>query len=45
MKRSFKEKVIKAMVKVAEYEANAVNTNWPPICLGLLHQPKRPKKK
>ncbi len=40
----FKERVLKTVVKMAEFEANVSNAKWPPTCVGLLHQPKRPKK-
>lgn len=44
MKKSIKRNVLKAIGKIAEFEANVVATDWSPICAGLIHQPKRPKK-
>jgi len=44
MRRSIKKIVLKAVGKIAEYQANVVDADWPPICAGLIHQPKRPKK-
>lgn len=31
--------------KIAKMEAVKTNSGWPPICAGILHQPKRPAKK
>jgi len=45
MKKSVKKNVLQAVVKMAEIEANEKNAIWPPICVGFVHQPKRPKKK
>lgn len=39
-----KKTVLQVVGKVAEFEANKMYTPWPPICAGLIHQPKRPKK-
>lgn len=44
MKKNIKMSVLKAVGKIAEFEANVVAADWPPICAGLIHQPKRPKK-
>ncbi len=45
MKKSIKKNVLKAVVKMADFEANGGNAIWPPICVGFVHQPKRPKRK
>lgn len=31
--------------KFVKIEAVKTNSGWPPICAGILHQPKRPVKK
>ena len=31
--------------KIAKMEAVKTKSGWPPICAGILHQPKRPAKK
>ena len=31
--------------KIAKREAVKAKSGWPPICAGILHQPKRPAKK
>ena len=31
--------------KIAKMEAVKSKSGWPPICAGILHQPKRPAKK
>lgn len=31
--------------KFVKMEAVKTNSGWPPICAGILHQPKRPAKK
>lgn len=36
--------VLKTIGKVAELESNSIDNKWPPICIGLIHQPKRPKQ-
>lgn len=44
-----KEKIgkaaLKAVERIARNEAEKVKDRYPPICLGITHQPKRPKKK
>ncbi len=37
--------ILKAAGKIVKMEAKRVNSDWPPICAGFLHQPKRPCKK
>ena len=43
--KSIKKRVLKAIGKVAEIEANINAKDWPPICSFYMHQPKRPNKK
>lgn len=46
MKKANERKpVLKALAKVAETEANMKHAGWPPICAGIIYQPKRPQKK
>lgn len=45
MKKSIKKSVLKAVGKIVEYQANVTNSGWPPTCVGLIHQPKRFRKK
>ena len=45
MKKKIKESILKAIGKAVEVETNVLQKDWPPYCNGILHQPKRPKKK
>lgn len=47
MKKEIKKesRILKAVGKLAAMEAKRVDSDWPPICAGFLHQPKRPAKK
>lgn len=47
MKKSEKtgNKVLKVVERIARNEVEKVRDGYPPICLGIGHQPKRPKKK
>lgn len=36
--------IIKVAGKLVKMEAKHVDSGWPPICAGFLHQPKRPVK-
>lgn len=38
-------KVLRVIEKIAHNEAERARWGWPPICMGISHQPKRPKKK
>lgn len=40
-----KEKVLKVMVRAAEKVVKADGSGWPPVCLGFIYQPKRPKRR
>lgn len=31
--------------KFVKRETERINAKWPPMCIGFLHQPKRPVKK
>lgn len=44
-KANEKKAILKALGKVAEVEANMKNSGWPPMCIGIIYQPERPKKK
>lgn len=37
--------VLELAGKLAKREAIRAKSGWPPICAGILHQPKRPSKK
>lgn len=37
-----KKTLLKGIQKVAENELSREFSRWPPDCLGLIHQPKRP---
>lgn len=43
--KTIKKKVLEAIGKVAEVEANVVSKEWPPVCAFYMYQPKRPDKK
>lgn len=47
MKKSEKagNMVLKVVERIARSEVEIVRDGYPPICLGIGHQPKRPKKK
>ena len=38
-------KCLKVASEVIEYRTKKENLQWPPICLGLIYQPKRPVNK
>lgn len=38
-------KVLRIVERVARNEVKKVMYGWPPICFGIGHQPKRPKRK
>lgn len=37
--------MLKGIEKVARKEVEKMEKSWPPLCIGLLHQPKRPQKR
>lgn len=43
--RQIKKRVLKVVEKVVRNEAEKVWDGYPPICFGIGHQPKRPKRK
>ena len=50
MKHTIQKRVLQLLQKTAEKEVSRLNTEsaeteWPPICSLLIHQPKRPGKK
>jgi hypothetical protein len=38
-------RVLRVVERIARNEVEKVRCGWPPICLGIGHQPKRPKRK
>ncbi|MCM1083970.1 MAG: cyclic lactone autoinducer peptide [Clostridium sp.] len=38
-------KALRVVERVARNEVEKVRCGWPPICMGIGHQPKRPKRK
>lgn len=44
MKASTKKAVLGMTAKIVEKEVQKLRDQWPPTCMGILHQPKRPKK-
>lgn len=37
--------VLNLLGSVLKHEAKKVDMGWPPACMGILYQPKRPVKK
>lgn len=44
-KTNLNDSVLRAAGKLVKLEAKRVDAGWPPACVGILHQPKRPTKK
>jgi cyclic lactone autoinducer peptide len=44
-KEKLRKKVLKVVERVARNEVEKNMFTWPPICLGIYHQPKRPQNK
>ncbi len=44
-KEVIEEKVLQMVAKVIGSEVRKNERMWPPICCGVVHQPKRPKGK
>lgn len=42
--RMMKESILKASGKILQCVAEKEQSKWPPHCMGILHQPKRPVK-
>lgn len=38
-------KALRVVEKITRNEAENVMHRWPPLCFGISHQPKRPKRK
>ena len=38
-------KVLAAVEKITRNEVERNKFGWPPVCMGIYHQPKRPKVK
>lgn len=38
-------KALKVVERITRNEVEVVNHRWPPVCSGITHQPKRPKRK
>lgn len=44
-KQKIKKVLLHTIGRFAEHEANIHSTGWPPPCMGIVYQPKRPKRK
>ncbi len=44
-KEVIEEKVLQTVAKIIGSEVRKNESMWPPICCGVVHQPKRPKDK
>lgn len=44
-KEKINKKALKVVERIARNEVEKVRCGWPPVCSGILHQPKRPKQK
>ncbi len=42
---TIRKKALKVVEKIVRYEVEKDNYGDPPICFGIIHQPKRPKRK
>ena len=40
-----KKEVLKVVKKIGSVAVERNSYRWPPLCMGILHQPKRPKTK
>lgn len=43
-KNSLENRCLDMVSKMIEYKVRKENRQWPPVCLGLIYQPKRPMK-
>ncbi len=41
---SIKKAALKTLAKVVKQENDSSVYEWPPICIGIFHQPRRPIK-
>lgn len=44
-KEKINKKALKVVERITRNEAEKVRRGWPPICSGIFHQSKRPKRK
>ncbi|WAJ22799.1 MULTISPECIES: cyclic lactone autoinducer peptide [Clostridia] len=44
-KETLEKKVLNVVEKIARKEITENLYSWPPHCMGIYHQPKRPKRK
>lgn len=44
-KEKINVKALRVVEKIIRNEVEKVRCGWPPICMGISHQPKRPKRK
>lgn len=44
-KETLEKKVLNVVEKIAQKEITENLYSWPPHCMGIYHQPKRPKRK
>lgn len=40
-----RNKMLKVVKEMTKNEVEKINCQWPPLCSGILHQPKRPLNK
>ena len=45
MKSNMENKILKIVQNIVRVEVERNSNKWPPTCMGILHQPKRPSKK
>lgn len=43
-KNNLKRSILKVVEKIIRVEVEKNDSYWPPLCNGIYHQPKRPKK-
>lgn len=39
---NLKSSMLKVVEKVVQVEVKRIDSKWPPACIGIYHQPKRP---
>ena len=42
MKSNIENKILKVVQVIVKSEVERNSNKWPPTCMGILHQPKRP---
>ena len=45
MKSNIENKILKVVQVIVKSEVERNSNKWPPTCMGILHQPKRPGDK